>query len=241
MTNLCHEMKEVNEMSIVEPEIEVLPFKAIIFDMDGTLLESTTGDYKAWEKVFNDYGKQLTYQDYVPLLGIKSAEVIRKVLGVLNEDDVTRILKEKYDYFVEYVTANPVQPVDHAEDLLKALQGQDVLVGLATSSRRPKVDMIFEQLGYFQYFDTIVTGNEIENSKPAPDIFLKAAERLGLQPDECVVVEDGPIGVQAAKNANMKCIAITTTHPAEKLQQADMIIDTYEGFELKEVLNVLGE
>jgi beta-phosphoglucomutase-like phosphatase (HAD superfamily) len=70
------------------------PFKAIIFDMDGTLLESTEADYKAWEKVFIDYGKKLSFGDYVPLLGVRSADVITNHIGMTNEDDVTRILKK---------------------------------------------------------------------------------------------------------------------------------------------------
>ncbi|MEJ7682002.1 MAG: HAD family phosphatase [Segetibacter sp.] len=71
----------------------------------------------------------------------------------------------------------------------------------------------------------IVTGDEVENSKPAPDIFLKAAERLGLPAKECMVVEDGPIGVAAAKNAKMKCVAITETHSVDKLYEADIVIE----------------
>jgi beta-phosphoglucomutase family hydrolase len=216
------------------------PFKAIIFDMDGTLLESTEADYKAWEKVFIDYGKKLSFGDYVPLLGVRSADVITNHIGITNEDDVTRILKEKFDYFVEYINANPVKAVDGAEDFLKSLSKYDVKIGLATSSRKEKMKLVLEQLHFLQYFDTIVTGEEVVNSKPAPDIFLKAAERLGVTPQECLVFEDGPVGVAAAKNAGMKCVAITETHPEEKLTQADIVIDTYTHVDLHEVLKKLA-
>lgn len=227
-------MIEVRETGKEQGEV-VLPFKGIIFDMDGTLLESTEADFKAWERVFNDYGKQLTFEDYVPLLGIRSADVIINYIGKSNDDDVKRILKEKFDYFVEYVNNNPIQPVLAAELFLKSMSSYPIKVALATSSRKEKMEMVLKQLNFLQYFEAIVTGNEVANSKPAPDIFLKAAERLGLDPKDCLVVEDGPVGVAAAKSAGMTCIAITATHPADKLQQADLIIHTYDKADLKDI------
>jgi beta-phosphoglucomutase family hydrolase len=224
----------MNEQQKGEETVNI-PFKAVIFDMDGTLLESTEADYKAWEKVFNDYGKKLSFGDYVPLLGIRSADVIRDHIGKSDKEDVTRILKEKFDYFVEYINANPVQAVEGAEDFLKSLSKYNLKIGLATSSRKEKMKMVLEQLNFLPYFDTIVTGEEVENSKPAPDIFLKAAERLGVTANECLVFEDGPIGVAAAKNAKMKCVAITETHTAEQLHHADLTIDTYTDVDLSAI------
>ena len=213
------------------------PFKAIIFDMDGTLLESTEADYMAWEKVFKAYGRDLTYQSYVPLLGIRSVDVIRNILGFSNETDVARVLIEKYERFVDYVNEHPVKPVVATDDFLQHLSKYDVQVGLATSSRQQKTMLLLQRLDFLKYFNAIVTGEQVQNSKPAPDIFLRAAEKLNIDPQHCLVIEDGPIGVAAAKSAGMKCIAITTTHPAEKLQQADWIIDSYEGADITEIIS----
>ncbi len=196
--------------------------------MDGTLLQSTEADYRAWEKVFNDNKRKLTYQAYRPLLGIKSADVIKNELGFTAESDIKRILQEKLDYFVEYVAENPIKPVHGAERFLKSLALYPVKVALATSSRKAKMQLVMKQLNFIQYFDVIVTGDQVLHSKPAPDIFLLAANKLGLQPEDCMVVEDGPVGVAAAKSANMKCVAITETHDATKLSAADLIIDTYD-------------
>jgi len=233
-------MNEMTASKMDEKNVDTLPFKGVIFDMDGTLLESTEADYRAWEKVFNDYGKKLPYSDYVPLLGIKSADVVEQQLKFTDQEDVARILKEKFDYFVEFVHANPIEPVVGAEIFLKSVAKYPVKIALATSSRQEKMKMVLTQLDFLRYFDIIVTGNEVVNGKPAPDIFLKAAERLGLLPEECMVVEDGPIGVAAAKSANMKCLAITATHPAEKLGEADVIIDTYELADFKEICERLA-
>jgi HAD superfamily hydrolase (TIGR01509 family) len=169
------------------------------------------------------------------MLGVKSADVIKNEIGFSDEQDIKRILKEKFDYFVEYVNENPIKPVFAAETFLKSLEQYNVKVALATSSRKEKMQMVLEQLNFLQYFDAVVTGNEVTHGKPAPDIFLLAAERLGLRPEDCMVIEDGPIGVSAAKSANMKCVAITETHNAEQLHAADLIIDTYENADIKDM------
>lgn len=229
-------MKENFESSEPEADNDVaIPFKGVIFDMDGTLLESTEADYRAWEKVFNDYNQELPYEKYVPMLGVKSADVIKNAIGFKDEQDVKRILKEKFDYFVEYINEHPIKPVVAAETFLKSLAHYPVKVALATSSRKEKMQMVLNQLNFLQYFEVIVTGDEVANSKPAPDIFLLAAKRLGLEAADCMVVEDGPVGVAAAKSANMKCLAITETHEAEKLSQADVIIDTYHEADFREI------
>ena len=85
-----------------------------------------------------------------------------------------------------------------------------------------------EKVGLLKYFDVIITGEEVQRGKPAPDIFIHAARTMLLNADKCVVIEDAVNGVAAAKNAGMKCIAITTTHSADQLRQADMVIDTFE-------------
>ncbi len=208
--------------------------------MDGTLIESTEADYRAWEKVFNSYNKQLPYSEYVPLLGIRSADVIRHHIGMTDETDVKRVLKEKFDHFIDFVEANPIKPVVAAELFLQSLSRYPVKVALATSSRKEKMRMVLTKLGFLQYFSAIVTGEEVHSGKPAPDIFLLAAERLGLQPAECMVVEDGPVGVEAAKRAGMQCLAITATHPAEKLQHADLVIETYEAADLQKIMEKLA-
>ncbi len=228
-------MKEREQPDYIIDTAASLPFKGVIFDMDGTLIVSTEADYLAWEKVFNDNGKKLSFADYQPLLGIKSANVIKEHLGIAGEEDVKRILKEKLDYFIEIITANPIKPVLAAEAFLISMANYPVKVALATSSRKEKMELVLKQLNFLQYFDAIVTGDEVENSKPAPDIFLKAAERLGLCAQDCLVVEDGPIGVAAAKNAKMKCVAITETHSSDKLYQADIVIDSYENADFIEI------
>jgi len=230
-------MKEVYKGHTIESTV-LLPFKGVIFDMDGTLIESTQADYLAWKRLFADYQKLLSYEDYFPLLGAKSAVVVQSRL-LLNEQQAKFALAKKLKYFTEIISQNGIQPVPFAVKLLQQLQQYDLKIALATSSRRKKMKMVLKLTGLLPYFEVIVTGEEVSRSKPAPDIFLMAAKKLDLTPIECLVIEDAINGIKAAKNAGMKCIAITTTHSAEMLQEADLIIDTYEAVNFQDLCSMI--
>jgi beta-phosphoglucomutase family hydrolase len=230
-------MKEVYKNHTIEPTV-LLPFKGVIFDMDGTLIESTEADYLAWKRLFADYQKPLSYEDYFPLLGAKSAVVVQSRL-LLNEAQTKIALAKKLKYFTEIITKSGIQPVPFAVKLLQHLQQYDLKIALATSSRSEKMKMVLKLTGLVHYFEVIVTGEEVNRSKPAPDIFLMAAKKLKLQPEQCLVIEDAINGIKAAKNAGMKCVAITTTHSAEMLQEADLIIETYEAVNFQHLCSVL--
>jgi beta-phosphoglucomutase family hydrolase len=231
-------MKEVYKNHTIEPTV-LLPFKGVIFDMDGTLIESTEADYLAWKRLFADYQKPLSYEDYFPLLGAKSAVVVQSRL-LLNEAQTKIALAKKLKYFTEIITKSGIQPVPFAVKLLQHLQQYDLKIALATSSRSEKMKMVLKLTGLVHYFEVIVTGEEVNRSKPAPDIFLMVAKKLKLQPEQCLVIEDAINGIKAAKNARMKCVAITTTHSVEMLQEADLIIETYEAVNFQHLCSVLA-
>jgi beta-phosphoglucomutase family hydrolase len=199
---------------------------AVIFDMDGTLIDSTEADYLAWKRTFADYGIELTYPDYFPLLGKRSSDVATSVLH-LNEEKAAEALQKKADYFTEIITQNGINTIPHALDFVAAVRARKLKIALATSSRKSKMKLVLERTGLLPFFDVLVSGDEVINGKPAPDIFLMAAERLGVEPAGCLVVEDAVNGVLAAKRAGMQCLAITTTHAADQLHDADMVVDSF--------------
>ena len=202
--------------------------KAVIFDMDGTLVDSTKSDFLAWKRLFSHYGQTLTFNEYLPMLGIKSAEIVKKYLPVKDEEELQFALAKKLVFFHEIISANGIQPVAYADVFLKQIKQLNVPVALATSSRRAKMEMVMEKLDLLKYFDTVVTGGDVKNGKPAPDIFIKAAEKLSIARQDCIVFEDAVNGVQAAKNADMKCVALAATQLRDALQEADLIIDSFK-------------
>ncbi len=199
---------------------------AVIFDMDGTLVETTEGDFLAWNKLFLEYGRDLTFADYFPLLGMKSHDVVLHVLG-LEGDDAQVAMHRKMEYFEAIVRKNGIVTLPFVEAFLQEIQGLRIPIALATSSRTMKMKLVMKESGLAKYFSVFVTGGEVERGKPNPDIFLLAAERLNVPPGHCLVLEDAVNGVAAAKAAGMKCVAITSTHQNADLVNADLVINDF--------------
>ena len=201
--------------------------KAIIFDMDGTLIDSTDADYQAWKRLFKEFNIDLTYEKYYPLLGKKSVDVISSQLN-LEGDEVKKALDKKMFFYRQVVEENGMKLIPGADKAIEYCRSLPLKLALATSSRREKMNMMMEMMGFLKFFDAIVTGEEVFHGKPAPDIFLKAAERLGIAPEDCLVFEDTVSGIRSAKNAGMQCIAICSTHKREELHEADLIIEHWD-------------
>lgn len=215
-------MNEKNE------PVDILLDKAVIFDMDGTLVDSTKADFLAWQKLFSYYDKHLSFREYLPLLGLKSSQVVRDFLPVKNDEDVQIALTKKLVFFHEIISENGIFPVPYADVFLMQIKRLGIPVALATSSRRAKMEMVMEKLGLLDYFDAVVTGGDVSEGKPAPDIFLLAAEKLGVSPPSIIVFEDASNGVKAAKNAGMKCVALASHLNKDSLKEADLVIDTFQ-------------
>jgi beta-phosphoglucomutase family hydrolase len=199
---------------------------AVIFDMDGTLVATTELDFLAWQKLFKEYGVNITFQQYFPLLGKKSSDMVLHFLNVQGQNAIYPLTK-KMEYFDQLVDLKGIEILPNSEKILSELKNRNIPLALATSSRQRKMKRIMQQTGFAKYFDVFVTGEEVQKGKPNPDIFLLAAQRLSIDPSNCLVFEDAINGVIAAKSAGMKCIAITNTHQRNDLQMADVVIDDF--------------
>ncbi len=204
--------------------------KAVIFDMDGTLINSTEADYLAWEKIFNEFGESLPYDKYVNYLGIKSSELLKTKFHLRGEELRLALLR-KLDYFKLIVEENGIETIPFATDLIHLLEQKGFRIALATSARKSKMEWVLKYLELSDRFEVIVSGDDVQAGKPDPAIFLMAAKLLEVDPEECLVFEDSVSGIKAANIAGMKTVAITTTQTAERLQEADMIIDSFDEFD----------
>ena len=216
-------------------------FKAVIFDMDGTLIDSVNADYLAWQKVFADYDKSLAFHEYMPLLGMRSFSVVERFFNPENEEEQTKILTKKSIYFREIIDDHGIELIPFADDFIKRLKEHNVPLALATSSRQAKMKMVMEKVGLFSYFDAIVTAEDVTNGKPAPEIFLKAASMLDVMPGDCIVFEDTVSGIRAAKSAMMKCVALDSNDTAGLLKDADIVIESFKDLDFIDLCDQLQQ
>lgn len=198
----------------------------IIFDMDGTLVDNSGYHQKAWEIFLQRHG-------------IKGAEHIWKLFGNTNESIMKYFLKreltrqeiqslagEKEEIYRE-IYAPVIKPVNGLMGFLDDIKASKIKVGLATSAPGENVEFVLRKIDAKQYFDEIVDDSQITKGKPDPEIFLTCARRLGADKSGCVVFEDAFHGVTAARNAEMKVVALTTSYGAKTLAEADLVIEDY--------------
>ncbi len=182
--------------------------KALIFDMDGLLVDSEGLAAVAMDRLLESYGLHRNPEIHQRLLGRRLVEALaiardEYVIG----DDLDTLVSCYADLRTEALRG-AVKPMPGAMEIVERARKAGLLVALATSGMRIHVDISLGETGLAGYFDTETTGDEVSRGKPAPDLFLLAAERTGVEPGEAIVLEDSPLGVEAARNAGMRVIGV---------------------------------
>ena len=200
-----------------------MALKGVIFDLDGVIVNTVPLHFKAWKRMFNDYGKKFDFKDYKQKVdGIPRMSGARAILSELSQEELNAAAAKKQGYFLEFLKQEGIKVYSSTVNFIKVLKKNNFKVAVISSSKNCL--FILEKARLVDLFDVIITGNDIKRGKPHPDVFLLAAEKLHLHPQECVVFEDALLGVEAAKNANMKAIGIDRYLKPERLKDADLII-----------------
>jgi beta-phosphoglucomutase family hydrolase len=206
--------------------------KTILWDMDGVISDSYSLHFAAWQDTFAKRGIEFTKQDFTGLFGTRNDFIIGSIMGrELPEKDIKIMVQEKEEAFRRKAIGR-IKPFPGVVRLLDALKKGNFGLGLVSSAPRENIDLALSQLDLTGVFNCIVSGQEVPESKPNPQIYLLAAEKLQAIPNDCVVIEDSPLGVQAAKTAGMKCLAVTNTHRRENLRAADTVVDSLQNVDL---------
>jgi beta-phosphoglucomutase len=206
--------------------------KAILWAMDGVIADSYSFHFAAWQEIFAKRGIKFTKEDFTRLFGTRNDFIIGSIMGrKLPERDVKIMVQEKEEKFRRKATGN-IKPFPGAVRLLNAIKKGNFKLGLVSSTTKENIDLVLSELNLEGMFDCIVFGKEVSESKPNPQLYLLAARELEVTPNDCLVIEDSPLGVKAAKTAGMKCLAIANTHPRQKLQEADKVADSLEDVDL---------
>jgi beta-phosphoglucomutase len=203
-----------------------------IWDVDGTLVDTAELHFRAWEELCRGLGRPFTRADFAATFGQRNPEIIRILFGDRFDDKQTAELGDQKEEQYRAAARKGVNPLPGVVGLLESLRRAGFRQAIGSSAPRANLELILGLMGVAGYFDAVVSSEDTRRGKPDPEVFLVAAERLGVPPRRCVVFEDAIAGVQAARAGGMKCIAVRFVghHPEESLRNAgaDLVVPTLE-------------
>ena len=211
------------------------PLHAVVFDLDGVIWDGEPLYHEAFNVVLKPYGHSISITDpaYVQIIG-KSVEAAwdwMRSRFALTESPA--VFYRAYNEAVLELMKHPIEPLPGVRDLLSELRRRGIPIGLASASLRQWVDATLVGLGLQDAFDATVSASEVQQSKPAPDLYLAAADRIGVPPERCLAIEDTASGIAAAKAAGMIAVQIRAASTAlPPLPQADFVLEEYSQFDL---------
>lgn len=206
--------------------------RACIFDLDGVVVDTAKYHYLAWKELAQELGFFFSEKENERLKGVSrmaSLEILLEVGGIqATEEEKNRMAEKKNRRYLEYITRmTPEEVLPGVKPFLEALRKNGIKVALGSASKNAKI--ILQQTGITPLFDAIADGTNVSKAKPDPEVFLKAAELLGVSPQECLVFEDAVAGVEAAHRGGMRCIGVGS---AETLVMADAVIPGFQQVEV---------
>ncbi len=206
---------------------------AVIFDMDGVVVDNITYHFDAWRQFAARYSLGLSDDELTRYVNGRVAKEVLEYLfkRELTPEEVHRYTEEKEGAYRELYRPH-LKPTEGLLPFLELLRANHVPTAVATSAPYSNIDFTLGGTGTRPYFREIVDARHVKRGKPDPEIYLQAADRLGMRPDRCIVIEDALLGVQAGLAAGMKVIGITTTHSASELSNTHLVINDFRDLSL---------
>jgi beta-phosphoglucomutase len=209
-----------------------MKIKACIFDLDGVVVDTAKYHYLAWNRLAKDLGFEFLPEHNERLKGVsrmRSLEILLEVGGLtFSEAEKEQMAILKNEWYLEFIhKMTPDEVLPGVLIFLSELRNAGIKIALGSASKN--APLILQQVKITQFFDAVIDGNKVSKAKPDPEVFLKAAEELGIDPSFCVVFEDAEAGVEAALNGNMRCIGVGSP---EVLSSANLVIPGFENFSL---------
>lgn len=214
-----------------------MKIKGVIFDMDGVLLNSEVLYQRFWIEALHYYGYPAKKEHILALRSLTGKNAELKLKSFFGDSlDYEKVKNKRIVLMDEYVRKNCVEIKKGADEILPYLKGKGIKIALATSSPYERAQEHLGMAGLFKYFDQCVCGGMVKNSKPQPDIYLLASDKLGLKPCECIAVEDSPNGVRSAVNAGCKTVMIPDLTPCTEDLKKDLFALCTDLTEIKDLV-----
>jgi len=216
--------------------------RGAIFDWDGVIINSAAQHEASWERLAKEYGKTLPGDHFKRGFGMKNEVIIPELLGWTTVPTEIRLLSlRKEAIYREVVREQGMTALPGVEPWLRTLRDEGIPCAIASSTHLENITTTLDVLGLVEFFSTIITAEDVKRGKPDPEVFLTAAQRIGVEPGDGVVFEDALVGISAAKAAGMRVVAVATTEPKEKLAHADWIVDRLDELSVAQLWDSCGE
>lgn len=207
----------------------MVTIKACLFDLDGVIVDTAKYHYLAWKRLANELGFDFTEQHNERLKGVSRMRSLEILLEVGNKSyplsEMEKMAARKNEWYVEFISKiEPDEILPGAEAFLNELKSKGIKTALGSASKN--APLILERIGLTKIFDAVIDGTKVSKAKPDPEVFLKGAQELGVEPESCIVFEDAQAGIEAAKNGNMLCVGVGSP---ENLSGYDYLISGFEG------------
>lgn len=214
---------------------------AALFDWDGVIVDSSDYHEESWERLAEEEGRELPPGHFKKGFGMRNETIIPQILGWTEvPEEIRRLDRRKEELYRELIDEKGIEPLPGVESFLQRLHRADIPCAVASSTERLNITFALERMGMSHEFKAVVAGEDVENGKPDPEVFLTAAQKLGAEPERCVVFEDAHVGIEAGLAAGMKVIAVSTTHPAETLRDAHLVVGGLDELSVQTVTDTLG-
>jgi beta-phosphoglucomutase len=196
----------------------------VIFDMDGVLIDSYHAHLCSWKKMLRNHGLDITEEQFSITFGRTNQDILAQLYPSVKSKDYPLLSEEKEAAFREIIT-NDFPGMDGAGALITSLHKAGARLAIGSSGPPDNIQAVLSALPGGEYFAAVTTGDDVRHGKPDPGVFLVTAEKLGLSPGRCVVIEDAPAGVRAGKDAGCAVVGLTGTARRENLLEADLVVD----------------
>lgn len=234
---------------VLETDQDEFPIKAVIFDLDGTLIDTEPYHYQGWKYVLKNHGIEFTLEDYYPYIGHCALAIAEELARLLSKDVASQLLEEKRK-FTKKLQEKGIPAIQQNTAFVHKIAAEkesyDIKLAVASAAKKTDITKHLKALGLIHYFDLLISGqNDLADyhdpegtNKPKPYIYLETAKRLGIKPEECIVIEDSAPGVEAAIAAGCFVVAIPNAYTKHQdLSKAHRTIESLSQLSVDQFLN----
>ena len=214
--------------------------RGILWDLDGVLVDTGKFHFRAWSQVLSEHSIPFTRESLHATFGMNNTGILSVLLGQTPSPELLAEVSDRKERLFRQAVRDHIRPLPGVRVWLERLKAAGARQAIASSAPPANIDALIDGIGLRPYFTAIVSGADLPG-KPDPAVFLKSARLIGVPPERCVVIEDALVGVEAARRAGMKCVAVTTTNPAHALKGATVVVERLDALPLDTFERLMGE